>query len=143
MISTSAPRDIVGTGQTSADLQISEADPYDFGTQAIGSSNLKTFTLTNNGAFEASAIAGVSFGTTEYDFFGGSFPGTGGSCLATTLAGASTCSFVVEYVPSASALEPDTVTINYNNGVGPTSTTRTVQGTGETEATLTLSLIHI
>jgi hypothetical protein len=131
-------RDIQGTGLSAANLTISEADPYDFGNVTVGvSGTTHTFTITNSGGSAASSMSGSGLAS-PFQFLGGSYPGTGGTCN-TGLAAAGTCTVVVEFAPTIAGLASATMDINYNDGVNPQTVSRDVQGTGLTPATLTIS----
>ncbi|RME18397.1 MAG: DUF2341 domain-containing protein [Bdellovibrio sp.] len=131
----SATAAIQGEGQTRALLSITP-DPYDFGTQAVGSSTTQTFTVSNSGQITATSLADTGLGTVDFRYPGG-FPG-GGTCGA-TLAGGSSCTVIVEYIPQATGAHSDTISIQYNDGVGTVSSTATVQGTGTTPASIGLN----
>src|SRR5437868_5741285 len=50
-----------------------------------------------------------------FTFKGGTYPGTGGTCIA-TLAAAGTCTVVVTYSPTTTGAHTDTIDITYNDG---------------------------
>lgn len=133
----SASRGMQGVGATPASLSISDGTTYSFGTVAQGSSNDKTFTITNNGASPASSIAGSGL-SAPYGFKGGPFPGSTGTCTA-TLAPAASCTVVVNYSPASVATANATLSIAYNDGVNSQSTTRAMTGTAVAPASLTFS----
>ncbi|MCA9324548.1 choice-of-anchor D domain-containing protein, partial [Candidatus Saccharibacteria bacterium] len=134
---TNAQRDVQGTATTPALIDISETDPYDFGSQALGSTTQHSFTLTNNGGVTASSMAGVGLAA-PFQYKDGSYPGTGGSC-GLTLANGANCTIFVTYTPSTAAVHNDTIQINYNNGSGATQSNRDVTGTGTSSAFLSIS----
>ena len=72
-----------GTGLAPALLDISETDPYDFGSLADGGSRLHTFFVTNNGGESATGITENGLAG-DYSIFG-AFPGAGGTCTTTCL----------------------------------------------------------
>jgi len=138
-VAQNVTRDIQGTGGSPALLAISETDPYDYGTNAQGSSTDHTFTITNNGAVMASGM--VDSGALSAPFVyagGGVYPGVGGTCGA-TLAATQSCDIVVTFLPTIAGLQPGVIEINYNNGVNLVNTTRAVQGTGAAPAVLSIS----
>ena len=92
-------RNIQGTAGAPANITITDGPTYDFGTQATGSINTHTFTLNNTGAVDATTITGTGLAA-PFQFAGGTYPGTAGTCGATISAGAS-CTIVVAYQPSA------------------------------------------
>ena len=130
-------RSIQGTGATPASITISDGTTYNFGTRAQGSSTDKTLTLTNGGGVPATSIGGSGLAA-PYSFKDGSFPGTGGNCTTTLVAGSS-CTVVVTYAPTTVATHNDTLDITYNNGLVGQTSSRALTGTGTTPASLTMS----
>jgi len=123
-------RNITGTGLAvpAATLVISDGATYNYGSKTLNTSTDKIFTISNSGAVSASAISSSGL-VAPFTFKGGSYPGTGGSCLA-TLVGSGTCTIVVTYTPTTVAVHGGTITINYNNGVSVQTSQRSVTGTG-------------
>ena len=133
-----ASRDVQGNSVAPALLSISDSDPYNYGTLATGSSALHTFTITNTGTFQASAMSEVGLAA-PYQYLGGAYPGTGGDCAA-TLNGAAACTIFVEYAPGVvSAADNDTIDFSYNDGVAGQNATRDVTGVAVAPATLSIS----
>lgn len=131
--------EIQGTGSAVpvANLAISEAGTFDYGTHANGSVSEFTFTVTNSGAATATTMAGSAL-TAPYSFKGGTYPGTGGTC-GVTLSASITCTIVVTYSPTATGTTTANLVVTYNDGVGAQSATRSLTGTSVAPATLTLS----
>src|SRR5690606_32426216 len=77
-----ATRDIQGTSEAPASLDIAGADPYDFGTQANGSTTAVVLTVTNSGAVSATSIADGAGLAAPFTYVGGTYPGTLGNCGA-------------------------------------------------------------
>ncbi|MCB9025374.1 MAG: choice-of-anchor D domain-containing protein [Bdellovibrionaceae bacterium] len=130
-------RDITGASGTPAILEIGNAPEYDFGTKALGSTNDHTFSVDNTGGSDANSVAGAGLAA-PFNFKGGSYPGIGGTCTATITA-SSTCTIVVTYSPSTSALHTDTIDLNYNDGVAAQTANRDVKGTGASAAYISIS----
>lgn len=130
-------RTIQGTGVSAATLAISNGPNYDYGSRTIGSATDANFTVTNSGGSPATAatVTGLS---APLAFKGGTYPGTGGNCAATISAN-STCTLIVTYSPTASAVTSETLTLGYNDGAITQSTTRSLTGTGGSLAVLTLN----
>jgi hypothetical protein len=126
------------TTPAAAKLEISDGPTFDFGTQATGSSTDHTFTVTNTGGSPATAVAGTGTATGPFAPKGGSFPGTGGTCK-TTLAAGESCTFVVTFSPTTSALASATVGLAYNDGAAARSVMLGLAGTGAPPAVLVLS----
>ena len=73
-----------------------------------------------------------------FRFVGGTYPGTGGNCT-TTLNSGDLCNIVVEFAPLATGVATDSIDISYHNGAAAVNSTRGIQGTGLSVATLIIS----
>ena len=135
--SQTSTRGIQGVSASPASLSISEGPTYNFGTVARGSSNDKSFTVSNSGGFAATSVAGAGLAA-PYTFKGGAYPGTGGTCAA-TIAASGSCTIVVNFSPTATGTPTDTIEINYNNGAAAALATRDLTGTVQTPASLSVS----
>ena len=133
----SVTRPIQGTGLSPATLSISDGPTYDFGTQPVGAAITHTFTITNGGGSTATTMAGAGLAA-PYDFLGGAYPGTGGTCGA-TLAATLNCTIVVEYAPTGAATDTDTVDITYNDGAAAQTASRDLTAISQTPSVLTIS----
>jgi hypothetical protein len=144
---TTARRDLTGTGVTTALLSINDwsgnggggnnGPPYDYGRAGVAIDH--TFSVVNTGAQTATSIApGVGLGN-GFAFKGNAYPGTGGTC-ASSLAVGTSCNIVVTFTPPGAGSFSATVTLNYgSNGAPPSSTaSRALAGTGITTALLTI-----
>lgn len=108
-------------------ILISEG-PYFSTTSPIGVRKDHIFTITNLGSVAATNIStGAFFG--NFDYEGGSFPGTSGDCGATLSAGA-ICDLSVGFTPASDATYIDRLQINYDDGIGSSTSERQLQGTG-------------
>lgn len=107
------------TGKTPALLTISDGATYDFGNYGKGATATKTFTITNSGGVAATLMAEAASDplAAPYDFLGGTYPGTGGTCGA-SLAVNATCTVVVSFAPTATstATYNETLSIDYYDG---------------------------
>lgn len=130
LTTTNTTRPITGTGGSVANLSISDGATYDYGSAVLSYSSDKTFTVTNVGAAAASAM-NVTGLAAPFDFKGGTYPGTGGTC-STTLGAAGACTIVVTFSPTSSGAASATMTLNYNDSVTPTSSARPLAGVGAT-----------
>jgi len=133
----SSSRMITGTSLAPALLTISELDPFNFGTIAIGGSASRIFTVTNTGHYPATAMAEVGLAS-PFGYMGGTYPGTGGNCLYTIAPGAS-CDLVIEFLPTSTGLQTGSISISYNNGSNLQSVDRNLQGASLSPGILTLS----
>jgi hypothetical protein len=129
--------DLDGTGVSTAVLAISNSN-YNFGNKPTGSSTDFTFTITNSGTTTATSMSGSGLAA-PFTFKGGSYPGVGGTCGATLAGGGTTCTIVVTYAPATAAVHSDTIDISYDNGVTTTTASNTIQGTGQSPASLAIS----
>lgn len=137
VLSQTANRHVMGTGAAPALLTISQTDPYDFGGGAIGSYTVYTFTVTNTGSVSATGLIGKGLAA-PFEFYGGVFPGTDGTC-GKTLAAAASCTMVVGFAPKTNSVFNDTIDLNYNNGVAYQTSSRQVTGAGYVPALITIS----
>ncbi len=122
-----ASRAVSGTGVAPAVLFISDGPTYDYGNLIVGNTFNKTFTVTNTGSATATALSGGGL-VSPFNFTGGVYPGTGGTC-SPTLASAATCTMVVVYSPVSSGSFSDTIELSYNDGLTTQMATRPVVGT--------------
>lgn len=122
-------------GNTEGLLTISDAITYDYGSQTIGTTTSKTFTVTYSGGATVTGIVASAL-PAPFSYAGGTYPG-GGTCSTTLSSGS--CTIVVNYSPTAAVISNSTIQLNYNNGFNAVSASRPVTGTGLTPATLTFS----
>ncbi len=112
-----------------AEIVISGSDPFSFGAVAVGGTSSLPLTLTNSGAANATALADQGGLSAPYQYLGGSYPGTGGTCT-TSLAAAASCTVVVQFSPSALGVAGDTLELSYNNGLTAQNLVRNLTGSG-------------
>ncbi len=120
---------LVGSGSPSAKLSFVSA-PYAFGQVIQTSSAEKTITVTNTGTDTATSMS--------FSGVVAPFRTKGGTCN-TTLGVSQSCTLVVEFAPTTVGLSTKTLTLNYQNGSGPTSTSTTLSGEGLAQAIISLS----
>lgn len=104
-----------------ASLAVAGPPLYDFGSQWIDSESEATFTITNIGKITASELGGT-FTYSAYEYKGGVFPGSGGSC-GTSLSPNDSCTVVVTFRPVYVGTFNEYLRISYNNGAVLTNTT--------------------
>jgi hypothetical protein len=126
--SQTSVRAIQGTGANLALLTVSDGPTFNYGTIAIATTLDKTFTISNAGAGSASAISAVPL-SPPFTFKGGSYPGTGGTCVS-SIAPSASCTIVVTFGPSTTGSYSGAITINYNDTLNSQSANRPIQGTG-------------
>ena len=86
-----------------ASLTVSGWPLYTFSNTLIGAVTANTFTVTNTGSLTARFMTDSGVLAAPFRYKGGVYPGTGGTC-ATELDAAATCTFVLEFAPTASGI---------------------------------------
>ena len=113
-------------------------DPLNFGDVAEGGLATQTFTVTNTGESEATAINFSVAGTAGP----GVYVRNGGTCGTNLVGGiGANCTVILEYRPpaaSAPLVHNDNYTLAYNNGAVPDSISRNLQGSSVAPGGLTL-----
>lgn len=95
---------------------LSNADPFDFGDVAVGAVAEHTFTVRNTGDTAATSMTPRPMGS-PFDFKGGAYPGTGGTC-GTTLESGASCTLIVTFAPLQEGLSYGGLSLTYDNGSG-------------------------
>ncbi|MEQ1876019.1 MAG: choice-of-anchor D domain-containing protein, partial [Bdellovibrionia bacterium] len=135
-----ATRDIQGVAADPALLTISNSPNFDYGNRVLSTNTDQTFTLTNSGGVTATTMADDFGLAAPFNWKGGTYPGTGGTCTGVaTVAPLASCTIVVTYTPTVVGPHSDTISVRYNNGLATVTTQRDVLGTGVSIATLTIS----
>ena len=133
-----------GTGRNPAILTISDSDPYNFGIVVNSNTVTHTFTITNTGDVDATAVTEVAL-IAPYSFAGGGYPGTGGDCVSGGVIAASgspgdSCTIEVAFNPTVAGFQTDDLELSYHNGVIPSVPVDSeLHGTGLTPALLAIS----
>ena len=91
----------------------------------------------NTGGVAATALNETGL-VAPFNFVGGAYPGTGGTCGA-TLSSGSSCTLVVRYAPAASGVANGGINLGYYNGAATVAATRAVTGAGTLPAVITIS----
>jgi len=97
----------------------------------VSSTSTQTITLQNYGALEATSLTVTEDPTVgKFNFDGGTYPGTGGTCTD-TLAPDATCTVVIAFEADTTAGETYTAdfTLSYFNGLETTTETLTLSAT--------------
>ena len=140
-----------GLGTTNAILKILDQDPqkyslyglpadpgvFNFGAQAVASMATQVFTVVNNGASGAVALAPTGSLSSPYSFTGGAFPGSGGTCGNSLSAGAN-CTVSVSFAPTGTGTFNGTLSLGYSDPGSPQVVSRPVVGSGTNGAVLTI-----
>jgi uncharacterized delta-60 repeat protein len=134
---TESPVALTGTATSPAILSFTQGSSYNFGAVALDGTSEVTLNLQNTGSDTATGISG-SLISPFFSYFGGSYPGTGGTCSA-SLAGSQSCTMVLSFAPITMGSKSHTFTINYVDGVNAASFSMALSGSGSNAALLTLS----
>ncbi|MBK8480370.1 MAG: choice-of-anchor D domain-containing protein [Proteobacteria bacterium] len=133
----SARREVTGRGTARAFLRVADysdgwpsgSRPYDYGLR--GQALDHTFYVINDGALAATlSDAGLLAGA--FNWTGGSFPGTGGTCGAATLAAGASCTVVVTFTPSGEEAQTGRLGLRYVDAGGEQLAERALAGTATT-----------
>lgn len=112
-------------------LSVSDRPTYDFGFVPIDSESIKVFTVTNIGRLPASQMTGSYLLSINFNFRGGSYPGTSGTC-STSLEPTKSCTLEISFIPKYEGTFQDTVRLMYHNGENLTSTSEPIiRGRGQ------------
>ncbi len=115
-----------GTGGTGPLITLTTPGDGDFGTASTQQVLSKHILLNNLGTGSATGISGA-FSGANFTFFGGSFPGSGGSCTTSLTAGAS-CTVVLSFQSNAIGFYTGSIKINYLNGTQTRSVAMNLEG---------------
>jgi|GEM_PF-3212541 len=137
LLAQSVTLDLHATGVASALLAISDADPYDFGTQAVGSILTHQFVVTNAGGGVATNIVENGLDST-FSFTGGTFPGAMGTC-ASSLDPGDNCILEVQSAPAAVGVFVGNLSLSYSDGSSTQTASRSLVSTSESPSFLTIS----
>ncbi|MGC4122726.1 MAG: choice-of-anchor D domain-containing protein [Myxococcales bacterium] len=120
-----AVRALAGTSTTGANLQIKMCeDCGDGGVIDLGVVGQEThglLTVHNNGAKAAASLQPSGTLENGFSYFGGSYPGTGGTCGQDLAAGAS-CTLGVQFTPQGTGPRSATLRLAYQDGNGGSKT---------------------
>lgn len=104
---------------------------HSFGFQPLGSPGVtQVFTLTNREAVAVTGLAITGLPAGDFQFAGGAYPGTGGTCVATLAPGA-TCTVALTYAPTVAGQVSTPVDIHFTATRGPASYAFTLSGYGQ------------
>lgn len=127
-----ARRILKGSSVPYGPLSISESPEYNYGDIPFGITATHTFTLTNTGYAPIYDIKPV-FNSTNgemFNFAGGTYPGTGGTCGNVLNPGGS-CTIVVSFSPATENTYSATLALFYRSGAGgPYVATQGLTGRG-------------
>jgi len=114
-----------------SETSTSGSDTYDFGT--VGYPIDHVFTITNDGAQQATAMTDGGGLGAGFDWKDGTYPGTGGDCTNTLNAGAH-CTVVVRFTPMGSGYRSSAMTIFYYDGANTQYAKRGLSATATNRA---------
>ncbi len=122
---------------TYANLSYADSSTYDFGQISLGSSAEVSIMINYSGSVVANSVSS-SNPSSEIQYKGGSFPGTGGTCGSSI---SSNCLIVITYTPSTATTNTETLTISYNDGSSAQSINKTITGEGINTTPTKISVI--
>jgi len=132
------PIQFVGSAREQAELAFSEGATYAFGANAVSTTVNRVLTVTNEGEVDATAVALTTPAlASPFFYLGGTYPGTGGTCGTTLVAGDS-CTIVIRYTPPAIASHSSSISLTYASGFQTRTTVLAITGSGVV-ASLTIS----
>ncbi len=135
-------RTLGGEAKTQAFLLLSD-DSLVFPSASPGSSSQAALVVQNVGGMALSSLSGTVSASTvgAFQFSGGSFPGLGGSCSTSLLAGKD-CTVVLDFAPPASTSYTGTVTIQGHDGLATVTESASLSHTsGGTSAKPSLRML--
>ncbi|MCB0405624.1 MAG: hypothetical protein KDD51_12640 [Bdellovibrionales bacterium] len=94
-------------------LQFQEGFGYDWGTQTVGVADTQSFTLENTSTTNTILFVGGSGLASPFQYEGGVFPGTTGTCLV-SLGPSSTCTVKITFTPTGNAVYEDWADVTYS-----------------------------
>jgi hypothetical protein len=119
---------ITGEGLAQAIISISEISPYNFGTTNINGKISVAFTLTNAGSVSGTNLNGTF--VSAFNYLGGVFPGTGGTCQAAALAAGTSCTIILSFSPTAALTYNGSYALTYYDGLKSQTELKEFIGTG-------------
>jgi hypothetical protein len=125
------------TVQAPASLSL-PGTPYDFGTWSTTATTTTALEIVNNGDAPATNVQPTGPIGSGFDFAGGAYPGFGGSCGATIVAG-TPCLVVIAFTPTQAMPYSGAIALGYNDGLTNTQVSATVTGTGTASASLSIT----
>jgi alpha-tubulin suppressor-like RCC1 family protein len=125
--------DGAGGGAGPAVLTISQVS-YDYGVQSVNSINNEVFTVSNSGQPTTVSASGLA---SAFNFEGGSYPGSGGTCTTTI---STSCTLVVAFVPTNVVAYTGELDLNYQSANVPAVAKVALRGMGTNIASLRISL---
>lgn len=103
------------TGPSGAPLlEISDGPAFDFGPIPVATASVHLFMVTNAGDGVAEGIAAQPLGG-AFDYEGGAYPGTSGTCGASLDVGTS-CAVAVSFAPAELGLHAQALRVDYDGG---------------------------
>lgn len=115
-----------------AQLTVSNAPSYSFGSVVSDQKAERSFTITNTGNRAATALSRAALASP--------FSHIGGTCEVTLSAGSS-CTMVVRFAPTSAANFASSLTVNYHNGQSSQNVSRPISGVGTGAAVAVLGLM--
>ena len=127
-----------------AQLTVSDSSGHNYGTVAAGVNHDKIFTLTHSGGDVSATALNVLNFSGPFNYKGGTFPGTGGSCSRTLTRETGSCTIVVSLSSASSGIWSNTISFTYLNGTNTITINRDLSAITRQRAQITFapSLTH-
>lgn len=122
-----------------AQLTVSDSSGHNYGTVAAGVSHDKTFTITHSGGDVTASSLNILNLATPFNYKGGTFPGTGGTCTRSLSKETGSCTIVISLNSSSSGTWSNTFTFRYFNGTNTITVNRSLNGITRQKAQITFS----
>lgn len=106
---------ILSGSSGTAELEFDEGPEFDFGNVFINQTDTAFITINNIGNFGASEIEEAVLLTGDFEFTGGTYPGTGGTCVDTLDAG-DDCTINITFSSDTIGAKTGTLELSYDNG---------------------------
>ncbi len=112
---------------------------HDFGSKITGTTTTVSLTVSYQGHTPITNLsARITGGSGAFEFTGGGpYPGIGGNCGAQLSSGS--CRISVTFRPQTAGSHSATITLDFESGAGPMSTTASLSGMGSAAALLQVS----
>ncbi len=132
-----------GHGINAIPASLSFSSPsLNFGSQVTNTSSTQTITVRRSGDLSATNVMALPL-SAPFQFAGGSYPGTGGTCGATIPNSVSSCTMVVKFNPTAAGtFGPQTLNLTYSTGVATAQALLDLNGTAVDAAAIQASAVH-
>lgn len=130
---------LMAWGFYQAQLTVSDSSGYNFGTVASGISHDKIFTITHSGGDVSASSLNVLNLSSPFNYKGGNFPGTGGTCTRTLTKETGSCTVVISLSTASSGTWNNTIAFSYFNGTNTITLNRPLSAITRQKALVSFS----